>query len=172
MAINSNKPTIEPTPSGPYTVRDLSNLINSRGESIEANPLMALCRCGQSNNKPFCDGTHARVGFSGEKIEGRVPERMDNYEGKEITIHDNRGVCSHAGYCTDNLPSVFKMGSEPWIDPEGASPEEIAGVIKVCPSGALSYSRDGVLYQDQDREPAITVSKDGPYRIVGGYRTK
>ena len=168
MPPNSKKPTIEPELNGPYLVRGLNNLRNSRGEAIEAQPVMALCSCGKSSNKPFCDGTHARAGFSGEKVERRVADRMDNYEGKEITIHDNRGVCSHAGYCTDNLPSVFIMGREPWIDPDGDGPDEVARVIRMCPSGALSYSRDGVLYKDQDREPAITVSKDGPYRIVGG----
>ena len=38
----------------------------------------------------------------------------------------------------------------------------------MCPSGALSYTKDGVLYKDQDREPAITIEKNGPYCIVGG----
>ena len=168
MNHNPKKPTIEPALNGPYLVRNLDDLKNSRGEAIEVKPMMALCRCGKSCNKPFCDGSHTKVAFSGEKSEERLPDQVDNYEGKEITIHDNRGVCSHAGYCTDNLPSVFIMGREPWIDPDGASPDEVARVIKMCPSGALSYFRAGVLYKDQYREPAIAVSKDGPYRIVGG----
>lgn len=104
------KPTIEATLNGPYIVRDLDTFKNSRGESIKTKPVMALCRCGQSSTKPFCNGTHAKIGFSSAKLDGRVPDRMDDYKGKEITIHDNRGVCSHAGYCTDNLPSVFIMG--------------------------------------------------------------
>jgi hypothetical protein len=49
-----------------------------------------------------------------------------------------------------------------------ASVTKIATIIRMCPSGALSYAQDGVLYKDQDREPSITVSRDGPYRIVGG----
>ena len=57
---------------------------------------------------------------------------------------------------------------EPWIEPDAESPEKIAGTIKMCPSGALSYTRDGVLYKDQEREPSILVSKDGPYYVVGG----
>ena len=43
-----------------------------------------------------------------------------------------------------------------------------AKTICMCPSGALSYTRDGVLHKDQDRKPSITISKDGPYRVVGG----
>jgi uncharacterized Fe-S cluster protein YjdI len=108
------------------------------------------------------------VGFTGEKVEGRQPDKVDNYVGKEITIHDNRGVCSHRGYCTDNLPNVFRMKVEPWIDPDGASVEDIIRVVEMCPSGALSYTKDGVLHKDVDREPGITVTKDGPYDAVGG----
>ena len=89
-----NKPSIEVTKDGPYFVKDLNNLENSKGESLPAKPLLVLCRCGQSSNKPMCDGTHAVVGFSGRKDEKRVPDKMDDYEGSEITIHDNRCVCS------------------------------------------------------------------------------
>ncbi len=166
------KSKIEPTKNGPYRVQNLTNFKNSRRENIETKPEMYLCRCGGSNNKPFCDRTHLKIGFTDKKEDDRVPDKLDNFEGKEITIHDNRGVCSHRGNCSDNLPSVFRLGKEPWIDPNGASPEEIERVIKMCPSGALSYTKDGVLYKDHDREPAIIVSKNGPYDVVGGPELK
>ncbi len=161
------KAIIEPSKNGPYLVKDLKILKNSKGELLEARSMMALCRCGGSSNKPFCDGTHARIGFNGNKSEDRVPDRVDDYPGEKITIHDNRGVCSHRGYCTDNLPSVFKMGEEPWIDPDGASVEEIIKVIEMCPSGALSYSVNGVLHKDLDREEAVVISKNGAYDLEG-----
>jgi uncharacterized Fe-S cluster protein YjdI len=91
-----------------------------------------------------------------------------SYIGKRITIHDNRGICAHAGFCTDRLESVFRTRQEPWIDPDGASAEEIIETIKKCPSGALSYSIDSVEYRDQEREPMVTVTNDGPYAISGG----
>ncbi len=162
------KAIIEPGKNGPYLVKDLKILKNSKGELLEARPMMALCRCGGSSNKPFCDGTHARIGFSGDKSEDRVPDRVEDYPGENITIHDNRGVCSHRGHCTDNLPSVFKIGEKPWIDPDGASVEEIIKVIEMCPSGALSYSVNGVLHKDLDREEAVVISKNGPYDLEGG----
>ena len=167
-----SKPSIEPTLNGPYLVRNLTDLENSRGEAIETQPEMYLCRCGGSATKPFCDGTHLKIGFHSDKIRGGVPDRVDDYLGKGITIHDNRGVCSHSGYCTDNSPSAFRLGSEPWIDPDAADPEEIAETIKMCPSGALSYTKDGVLYKDQDRKPEIAVSKNGPHCVVGGTELK
>ena len=58
MDRTTQKPTVECSPNGPYLVKDLGNLENSRGESIPTKPFTALCRCGGSKNKPFCDGTH------------------------------------------------------------------------------------------------------------------
>ncbi len=163
----SNRPSIEPTVNGPYFVKNLKAFKNSKGEAIRTQPQMYLCRCGGSSNKPFCDGTHVKVGFSGEKSPDRIPDKVAEYVGKEINIHDNRGVCAHSGYCTDNSPAIFKMGQEPWIDPDVANAEETARTIRMCPSGALSYTKDGVLYKDQDSDSVISISKDGPYRVVG-----
>jgi len=50
--------TIECRQNGPYLVKGLEALRNSRGDGIPTKPVMALCRCGGSANKPFCDGTH------------------------------------------------------------------------------------------------------------------
>jgi len=161
------KPKIDAKENGPYVVSDIPSLKTSRGESAKTAKTMVLCRCGKSGSKPHCDGTHTKIDFDSAKIEGRQPDRMDSYKGKTITIHDNRGVCSHAGYCTDNLPSVFRMGVEPWIDPDGAPSDEVVRVIKMCPSGALSYSMGDEKVDSLDRNPSISIHKDGPYHVVG-----
>jgi len=129
---------------------------------------MYLCRCGGSKNKPYCDGTHLKIGLTDNKEPDRVKDKLANYKGDDITIHDNRGVCSHRGHCTDNLPSVFNSKKKTWIDPNAVNADKIAQVIKMCPSGALSYTKDKVLHKDLDRKPGIIVSKDGPYDVVGG----
>jgi NADH dehydrogenase/NADH:ubiquinone oxidoreductase subunit G len=59
------------------------------------------------------------------------------------------------------------MNVEPWINPDNQDSDDTINVIKTCPSGALSYTKDDVLSKDWDRESAITVSKDGPYDVVG-----
>jgi hypothetical protein len=69
---------------------------------------------------------------------------------------------------TDNLPFVFKLGQEPWVDPNGALKNEIIATVEKCPSGALSYSVKGEEYRNQDREPLFKVSKDGPYLVRSG----
>ena len=163
----SERPTIECKPDGPYLVRDLDDLRDWRGQRIETKAVVALCRCGGSATKPFCDGTHQKNGFSGAKRPDRGVDRRDSYPAGRITIHDNRSICAHAGHCTDGLAAVFKYGSEPWIDPAGASAEAIVATIRKCPSGALAYTLDGVEGGDAERAPAITVTKDGPYAVVG-----
>jgi glutamate synthase domain-containing protein 2/uncharacterized Fe-S cluster protein YjdI len=162
------KQKIEATENGPYIVSNVTSLKTSRAEAAKTAKTMVLCRCGKSDSKPHCDGTHTKIDFDSSKKEGRKPERLDDYIGEGITIHDNRAVCSHAGYCTDNLPSVFRMGVEPWIDPNGAPVEEIIRVIEMCPSGALSYTVRGKKHDSLDRDPSINLTKDGPFRIVGG----
>ena len=163
-------PKVEVREDGPYIVSDVPNLKTSRGESARTSRTMVLCRCGKSGSKPHCDGTHTKIVFHTVKIEGRQPDKVDNYVGSDITIHDNRGVCSHAGYCTDNLPSVFRMRTEPWIDPDGAPVIDIIRVIEMCPSGALSYSLNNVKYDSLQREASINLSKDGPYHVAGGVQ--
>lgn len=172
--MSSAKPKIACLPNGPYyllndlTPQVVPNLLNSHGEPCANVAGVALCRCGGSKNKPFCDGTHGTIGFTDEKTTDGNNDKRKSYIGKTITIHDNRGICSHAGHCTDNLKSVFRLGEEPWIDPDGATAQEIIEVIKKCPSGALSYSVDGVEHRDQERQPLVTATKDGPYVITGG----
>ena len=71
--------------------------------------------------------------------------------------------------CAANgLSAVFQLEHEPWIDPDAAPAEEIIAIVKSCPSGALSYSVDGKEQRDQAREPAVKVSKNGPYLVTGG----
>jgi CDGSH-type Zn-finger protein len=175
------KPKILPLPNGPYyLINDMEpkvveNIQNSAGEPLSTIRGVALCRCGASKNKPFCDGTHGMIGFSSENkdavydSEHIIKDKRKSYVGKEIIIHDNRKICSHAAECVNNLPSVFKLNARPWINPDAAEIEEIINTIRKCPSGALSYSIDGVEYRDQnERKPLVTVSKDGPYLVTGG----
>jgi CDGSH-type Zn-finger protein len=185
--LSREKPKIVPLPNGPYYFinemepKVVENLQNSKGEALSVTRGVSLCRCGASNNKPFCDGTHSKIGFSSENKEEEddtndnshhqiIKDKRKNYVGKGITIHDNRKICSHAAECVNNLPSVFKLNARPWINPDAAeTKEEIVNTIKKCPSGALSYSIDGIEYRDHNEtKPIITVSKGGPYHITGG----
>ena len=164
----AEQPTITPTTNGPYRVEWVTALRNSRGEELAVKEEMYLCRCGGSQNKPFCDGTHRKNGFRGRRETRRQIDRRRPYVGREVTIADNRSICAHAGFCTSELRAVFKSGRKPWITPDEADVEAIASTILKCPSGALAYEIDGIAFGDQERAPTITVSKDGPYYVTGG----
>ena len=159
-------PKITVAPYGPYIVSGLEQLHTAEGP-LESKPSMALCRCGGSKNKPFCDGTHAAIGFSGENSADANRDKRQSYAGAEITVHDNRSICAHAGRCTEGLPAVFRMKQEPWIDADGAKADEIIALVKQCPSGALSFSVRGVEHQHQQTVPGITVARGGPYVVTG-----
>jgi CDGSH-type Zn-finger protein len=174
MSANLQKPKIVCLPNGPYyLLNDLTpaavpNLRRANGEPCASVRGVALCRCGGSKNKPFCDGTHGMNGFTDQNLADRSRNRRVDYVGKQITIHDNRALCSHAGFCTGGLETVFRMHHEPWIDPDGASSDKIIETVRRCPSGALSHSIANVESRDQDRPPMVTVTDDGPYAVTGG----
>lgn len=167
-----SKPYIMCTKHTPFMVRELEHLKNDEDKDLETGFEISLCRCGYSDNKPYCDGSHSTIKFIGEKSPDRVPDRIKEYQGIEITIVDNRGVCSHDQSCVKCLPAVFDRYKRPWIDPDGASVKEVIETIEKCPSGALSYKMGGKHFRGLDREPAIIVSKDGPLHVVGGIKFK
>ncbi len=50
--------------NGPYVVKGTINLVDAEGNPVVIErEVFALCRCGGSSNKPFCDGTHSKIGF-------------------------------------------------------------------------------------------------------------
>ena len=63
-------------PNGPFLVEGPVTIVDHNGNAFQTNPdkpAVALCRCGQSARKPFCDGTHNKCGFQAAE-EAPVPE--------------------------------------------------------------------------------------------------
>jgi 3-phenylpropionate/trans-cinnamate dioxygenase ferredoxin subunit len=67
--------TIETIKHGPYIVKGEVELIDADGNKFPVEKRMALCRCGASTEKPFCDGTHSKIGF--KAAEKAVPESKE-----------------------------------------------------------------------------------------------
>jgi CDGSH-type Zn-finger protein len=69
--------TITVRPNGPLRVEGPIKLINTDGQPIDltGKPAVSLCRCGASTNKPFCDGTHSKIGF--QAAAAAVPESAE-----------------------------------------------------------------------------------------------
>jgi CDGSH-type Zn-finger protein/uncharacterized Fe-S cluster protein YjdI len=57
---------IKPAPNGPLLVSGNLEVVSGTGHTINRVTRTALCRCGQSANKPYCDGTHSKVGFTAD----------------------------------------------------------------------------------------------------------
>ncbi|HWP36597.1 MAG TPA: CDGSH iron-sulfur domain-containing protein [Gemmatimonadales bacterium] len=165
-------PSIEPRLNGPFRVSNVANLLDSKGNVLPTKPAYSLCRCGHSGSKPFCDGTHKTLPFdSSKQTDGSTNKRVAYRHGR-LTVFDNRGICSHAGHCTDQMPAVFRSGEDPWIDCAGADETALIAQVRRCPSGALSYALDGVEQRDGQGPPRIYVRKNGPYEVSGGIVLK
>ena len=169
--------SIQATRGGPYLVTNVPTILTHLGQRLPTPPQVALCRCGSSARKPFCDGSHA-TGFTDAKDPNRVPDRRDEYHGEQVTIFDNRGICQHSGLCTNRLSTVFRTSQEPFVAPSGGRMDEIVRAVRDCPSGALSLAfaepPGADVAEERDladwhgrREPAIEITRDGPYRITG-----
>ena len=66
LAVRDGPLAIDPQVDGPLQVRGNLEITSGTGRVVARVTQGRLCRCGQSNNKPFCDGSHARVGFKSE----------------------------------------------------------------------------------------------------------
>jgi uncharacterized Fe-S cluster protein YjdI len=60
-----------------------------------------------------------------------------SFVGKDVIVSFDPEVCQHSGNCTKGLVAVFDASRHPWIDPDGASAEEVIAQVARCPSGAL-----------------------------------
>lgn len=63
--MSDETPRIQCKENGPYLIKGPVEIVDPTGQvvTVGAGKTAALCRCGGSANKPFCDGTHSKVGF-------------------------------------------------------------------------------------------------------------
>ncbi|WP_204112551.1 CDGSH iron-sulfur domain-containing protein [Shimia biformata] len=163
----TEKPTIEERENGPLVVKGLTRLIGPDGTEYETKPVMALCRCGHSKNKPFCDGSHNDAGF---KSRGGTPAGIDRvlvYEGADVSVSFNPRLCAHAAECARIAPTVFDASRKPWVQPNNGSVDDIREVIAACPSGALAIVTESGPQHLGKNGPQIEVMDDGPYCVSG-----
>ncbi|MFI0451978.1 ferritin-like domain-containing protein [Actinomadura sp. 6N118] len=141
-------------PDGPYVVHggvplnrkrkivDAANnaaLTWQTGDILETEATYALCRCGRSSHKPFCDGTHAVVGFDGTESADLRPykELQHVHDGVGISAQRVGELCIHAAFCIGRTRPIADMLADTG-DSDVRS--NVMGRIDHCPSGSYSYA--------------------------------
>lgn len=163
--------SITPKENGPLFVKDVPNLRNAVGEEIGQKESYALCRCGLSANKPYCDGSHIGAGFQsaneGELKRNRIYSYEGQVEGQEVVVTFNPALCAHVAECGRLHKEVFNTKQQPWVQPENGTVEGIKSVVKACPSGAIRAGFNGEApSHDQEDDVAVVVMKNGPYKVT------
>lgn len=135
--------------NGPYIVHGkipiIEYVINCDSKGIPINWILgkeypviencALCRCGQSKNKPFCDGTHADINFNGTETADieQFHTQAKEINGPELILKDVEKLCASARFC--------HRSGEIWEQiPKSDNPEIKKNAIRNscdCPSGRL-----------------------------------
>ncbi len=144
--------------------------VGGKPEATEPPERYALCRCGKSENKPYCDGSHARLGFPGAELTAdRAPrsERARSFEADTIVMTDDESLCEHAGFCGNRHTNVWKMVRRT-SDPEVR--DRLITMVSNCPSGRLAVAEPDGTPIEPEYEPSIATVPNGPLWVRGGIR--
>lgn len=178
---------VDVSEDGPYFASSRIPLLeaeivtNEAGESvawrqtgaIDAGEVYPLCRCGSSGSKPFCDGTHAAVGFDGTETAAGDPyfERSACVDSGGLKLRDVRELCAEARFCDrgGGLWNLVEEADDP--DVRALVEEE----VEMCPSGRyVLCEEDGTTPRETPYEPSIVLVEDpslgvsGPLWVRGG----
>lgn len=188
------KKEIRITENGPYLVSgriplEECALVNENGlmvlktiRTIETDETYALCRCGNSMNAPFCDGSHEAVSFDGSERASREPyrERAGILEGPEINLlDDNR--CAYARFCHKHRGDVWTLTE---LSDDEENKKEAIEAANGCIAGRLTIvNHEGNLVEpeldqkiriiqdnDQGTSAGIFVSGSIPLYSADGFQ--
>ena len=91
------------------------------------------------------------------------------YNGTDISIEFDMKRCIHARNCFLKLPKVFDPAQRPWVQPDNAPAEEIAAMVRTCPSGALKFTMKTGAAEEPPQINRIAVLENGPLGLAGGF---
>lgn len=164
------KLSIEPIKNGPLkivnqTEESLKNILFYDSKPLDLEKTAFLCRCGRTNNQPYCDGTHIKYNFNSQN--DLEEEIIQVYDSKNVTVTFNRSICAGSANCVKKFPEIYTSESENWIHPELGTLENIIQSVKDCPSGALSYTLNKDCQLESCQKEKIDIIKNGPIQVRG-----
>ena len=136
-------------------------------DPLDTRAQYALCRCGDSANKPFCDGSHTAAGFEGTDTAdaSSYDERAKTLGENSITVRDDRSICVHAGFCGNRVTNIWKQSRD--MD-DSLVRLAIINEVEKCPSGAITYRFEGdAVDAEADYPTQIAAIDDGPLWVTG-----
>jgi CDGSH-type Zn-finger protein len=135
------------------------------GESYPAPPKYALCRCGQSKKKPFCDGTHAAVDFDGTETARRdaFVDQAEVIDGPTMQLLDAPSLCASARFC-DVKGKIWNLIKQ--TDDEAAQALVVEQAAH-CPSGRLVVLDKSRNTLEPELAPSIGVTEDTAMNVAG-----
>lgn len=100
-----------------------------------------------------------------------MDNKLHEFKTDAIAVTWSRARCIHAAACVQGLPEVFEPGQRPWVMPANAAPDQVAAVVKRCPTGALHFQRaDGGAPEGIPERNWGMVSRSGPLFMKGDLR--
>lgn len=103
--------------------------------------------------------------------ERKKPEVAREYRTDEIAVYWKPEYCIHTARCLQGLPQVFDVRRRPWVTVDAATADDVARVVMLCPTGALSFERlDGGAQEEASQETAVTPWPNGPLFLRGHIR--
>jgi uncharacterized Fe-S cluster protein YjdI/CDGSH-type Zn-finger protein len=95
------------------------------------------------------------------------------YRGRDVEVSFDLDICVHIGECLRGEPRVFDLDRRPWVLPDAAEADQVAEVVRRCPSGALLYRRlDGAPQEEPDSPVRVTPLRDGPLLVTGAIEVR
>ena len=89
------------------------------------------------------------------------------YTAPGVRVFYDRGRCLHFAECVRGLPEVFDVAKRPWIQPQNASADEVAEVVRRCPSGALHYRLEEGPPEQPEQPTRVEFVSNGPINLRG-----
>jgi CDGSH-type Zn-finger protein len=126
----------------------------------------ALCRCGKSKNKPYCDGTHASTGFDGTETAGHKTflEQVEKTVGPDIDLLDAEKLCAVALFC-HRSGSTWELVEHPT---DKGSKQIAIQEASDCPSGRLVVcDKENGKSIEPKFSPAISIVEDLAHKVSG-----